>query len=119
MYRKGGRWTVGASKPRPYLRKFCKVYESKVTVICCGKSVSHVIGLKPVNIIDRRYICLVAETFNVDDSLAISLMDRLRCFKNPLTQGLYFAFVNCRFGVLFQVQLFSMTAKDACKCDEL
>ena len=28
--------------------KHCEVYDSEVTVICCGESLSHVVGLKPV-----------------------------------------------------------------------
>ena len=34
--------------PRPHLQTLCIVYDSEVTVICCGKSVLHVVGLKPV-----------------------------------------------------------------------
>ena len=52
VYRKGRMWTVGASifvfQPHPHLQTLQSLRQRPHKVICCGKSLSHVIGLKLV-----------------------------------------------------------------------
>ena len=40
--------------PVPTRKHFAKVSDSEVTVICCGKSVLHIVDLKPVK--DARWV---------------------------------------------------------------
>ena len=89
-------------------------------MICRGKSVSHVVGLKPVNIIDKIYIYLVAETFSVEDSLAVSLMDPPQALQKSIDMWLVLCVCELplrRFVASSTVQ--HDRAKDACTCDEL